>query len=100
MSNSLQKNWGPKADQFPKSSNLKYFKSRHFEKGQTLGKSPTFLDSDRLGYRTTLSSRSLRYAQAVFFLDGKGSAMELVIELYVCTDWGQLFKKLVKTILL
>jgi hypothetical protein len=24
--------------------------------------------------------------------------MELVIELYVCTDWGQLFKKLVKTI--
>jgi hypothetical protein len=26
--------------------------------------------------------------------------MELVIELYVCTDWGQLFKKLVKTILL
>jgi hypothetical protein len=69
------KNWGLKTDQFPKSSNFGSFKSRHFEKGQTLGKSLTFLDSDRLGYRTTLSSRSLRYTRAVFFLNSKESAV-------------------------
>jgi hypothetical protein len=72
MSNSLQKIGGSKTISFQKAQILKSFKSRHFEKGQALGKSPAFLDSDRLGYRTTLSSRSLRYARAVFFLNDKG----------------------------
>jgi hypothetical protein len=97
MNNSLQKIGGAKPISFQRAQIFKPFKSRHFEKGQTLDQSPTFLDSDRLDYRTTLTSRCLRYAWEVFFLNGKGSAMELVVELYVCTVGANFLKKVGKT---